>query len=73
MTFRGHPYLDASLTEPISVPIAETDGCTHARVAATRPTETARKATAFDRACVLPRLRRLSPALADLYSGRGRP
>ena len=68
VTFRGRTYLDASLTEPISVPIAETDGCTHALVL-TRPTETARKTTAFDRAYVLPRLRRLSPALADLYSG----
>jgi predicted patatin/cPLA2 family phospholipase len=70
VTFRGRTYLDASLTEPIPVPIAEADGCTHALVLLTRPTETARKTTAFDRAYVLPRLRRLSPALADLYSGR---
>ena len=73
VTFRGRTYLDASLTEPIPVPIAETDGCTHALVLLTRPTETARQTTAFDRAYVLPRLRRLSPALADLYSGRGEP
>ena len=73
VTFRGRTYLDASLTEPIPVPLAETDGCTHALVLLTRPTETARKTTAFDRAYVLPRLRRLSPALADLYSGRGEP
>lgn len=73
VTFRGRTYLDASLTEPIPVPIAETDGCTHALVLLTRPTETARRTTAFDRAYVLPRLRRLSPALADLYSGRGEP
>ena len=73
VTFRGRTYLDASLTEPIPVPIAETDGCTHALVLLTRPTETARKTTAFDRAYVLPRLRRLSPALAELYSGRGEP
>jgi predicted patatin/cPLA2 family phospholipase len=73
VTFRGRTYLDASLTEPIPVPIAEADGCTHALVLLTRPTETARKTTAFDRAYVLPRLRRLSPALADLYSGRGEP
>ena len=73
VTFRGRTYLDASLTEPIPVPIAETDGCTHALVLLTRPTETARKITAFDRAYVMPRLRRLSPALAELYSGRGEP
>lgn len=73
VTFRGRTYLDASLTEPIPVPIAEADGCTHALVLLTRPTETARRTTAFDRAYVLPRLRRLSPALADLYSGRGEP
>jgi predicted patatin/cPLA2 family phospholipase len=73
VTFRGRTYLDASLTEPIPVPTAETDGCTHALVLLTRPTETARTTTAFDRAYVLPRLRRLSPALADLYCGRGEP
>ena len=73
VTFRGRTYLDASLTEPIPVPTAETDGCTHALVLLTRPTETARKTTALDRAYVLPRLRQLSPALADLYSGRGEP
>ena len=73
VTFRGRTYLDASLTEPIPVPTAEADGCTHALALLTRPTETARKTTAFDRAYVLPRLRQLSPALADLYSGRGEP
>jgi len=73
VTFRGRTYLDASLTEPIPVPIAETDGCTHALVLLTRPSESARKITAFDRAYVMPRLRRLSPALAELYSGRGEP
>ena len=73
VTFRGRAYLDASLTEPIPVPTAESDGCTHALVLLTRPSETARATTAFDRAYVLPRLRRVSPALADLYSGRGEP
>ena len=71
--FRGRPYLDAALTEPIPVPAAETDGCTHALVLLTRPSDTARATSTFDRAYVLPRLRRLSPALADLYAGRSAP
>ena len=73
VTFRGRTYLDAALTEPIPLPTAERDGCTHALVLLTRPSDTPRAATAFDRAYVLPRLRRLSPALATQYAGRGEP
>lgn len=70
---RGRRYLDASLTEPIPVPVAEEDGCTHILALLTRPRETPRRATALDRWYVLPRLRRMSPALAALYANRGEP
>lgn len=73
VTFRGRAYLDASLTEPIPVPIAEADGHTHIVALLTRPGESPRKTTLFDRLYVLPRLRRLSPTLARLYTDRGAP
>ncbi len=66
-------YLDASLTEPIPVPIAEAEGHTHLLVLLTRPHEMAKTLSPLDRWFVLPRLRRLSPALADLYGGRSGP
>jgi predicted patatin/cPLA2 family phospholipase len=66
-------YFDASLTEPIPVPTAEADGHTHVLVLLTRPTESLRRTTAFDRWYVLPRLRRISPQLAARYVDRGRP
>jgi predicted patatin/cPLA2 family phospholipase len=63
-------YLDASITEPIPVSVAEADGHTHVLALLTRPGAPGRSISAFDRWYVLPRLRRLSPALADLYAGR---
>ena len=68
----GH-YFDASLTEPIAVPTAERDGHTHVLALLTRPRESPRAVTVFDRAVVLPRLRRISPALAAKYLDRGAP
>jgi predicted patatin/cPLA2 family phospholipase len=73
VSFRGRMYLDASLTEPIPVPIAEAEGHTHILVLLTRPSETPRQTTLFDRLYVLPRLRRISPELARLYTDRGAP
>jgi predicted patatin/cPLA2 family phospholipase len=75
---RPSPYLDqrcfdASLTEPIPVPTAEADGHTHVLALLTRPRETPRRTTMFDRVYVLPRLRRISPALAARYVDRGQP
>jgi predicted patatin/cPLA2 family phospholipase len=64
---------DASLSEPIPVPTAESDGHSHVLVLLTRPRETPRRTTMFDRVYVLPRLRRISPALAERYVDRGRP
>lgn len=64
---------DASLTEPIPVPTAEADGHTHVLVLLTRPRETPRRTTMFDRVYVLPRLRRISPDLAARYIDRGPP
>jgi predicted patatin/cPLA2 family phospholipase len=69
----GARYFDASLTEPVAVPTAEADGHTHVLALLTRPSESPRTVTVFDRAVVLPRLRRISPALAALYLDRGRP
>jgi predicted patatin/cPLA2 family phospholipase len=73
VSFLDGRYFDASLTEPIPVPIAEADGHTHVLVLLTRPGESVRRATAFDRWYVLPRLRRISPDLAAHYVDRGRP
>lgn len=71
--WRDRDYLDASLTEPIPVPLAEADGHTHLLVLLTRPSEMPKQLSALDRWFVLPRLQRLSPRLADLYRGRGGP
>lgn len=71
--FEGRSYLDASLTEPIAVPAAEAAGHTHLLVLLTRPEETLRRTTLFDRLYVLPRLRRISPELAAHYVDRGQP
>jgi len=73
VAFGGRSYLDASLTEPVPVAIAEEEGSTHILVLLTRPTESPRRATWLDRWYVIPRLRRLSPALADLYTNRSGP
>lgn len=73
VSYQGRTYLDASLTEPIPVPVAEADGFTHILALLTRPTSSPRQDTALDRFYVVPRLRRLSPALASLYTGRGGP
>lgn len=73
VTYDGALYLDASLTEPIPVTFAEEEGHTHVLALLTRPSDTPRATTLFDRLYVLPRLRRLSPALATLYVDRGAP
>jgi predicted patatin/cPLA2 family phospholipase len=71
VAYNGGQYLDASLTEPIPVPTAEADGHTHILVLLTRPSESPRALSRFDRAFVLPRLRRLSPDLAAKYVDPG--
>ena len=71
--WRGRDYLDASLTEPIPVPLAEADGHTHLLVLLTRPREMPKQLSPLDRWFVLPRLRRLSPPLASLYAARSVP
>lgn len=73
VSYRGHRFLDASLTEPVPVRAAEAEGFTHILALLTRPTGTPRKSNWLDRWYVLPRLRRASPALAALYSDRGGP
>ncbi len=69
----GGRYLDASLSEPIPVPTAEAHGHTHALVLLTRSGEMHPRPSAFDRYFVAPRLRRISPALADRYLTRAEP
>ena len=71
VTYNGGRYLDASLTEPIPVPTAEADGHTHILVLLTRPSESPRVLSRFDRVFVLPRLRRISAPLAARYVDPG--
>lgn len=73
VSFAGRQYLDASITEPIPVPLAEAEGFTHILALLTRPPGTATGGSPLDRFYVVPRLRRLSPALAALYAGRSGP
>jgi predicted patatin/cPLA2 family phospholipase len=69
----GRRLLDASLSEPIPVPAAEADACTHALVLLTRTGGMRPHPSAFDRYFVAPRLRRLSPTLAARYLDRAGP
>ena len=74
VSYAGRAYLDASLTEPIPVPVAESDGFSHVLALLTRPADAVpARGGALDRYYVIPRLRRLSPALADLYAARSGP
>jgi predicted patatin/cPLA2 family phospholipase len=72
-TRAGRQYFDASLSEPIPVPQAESDGYTHIMVFLTRPADERPGDGAFDRYFVAPRLRRVSPVLADRFVSRGEP
>lgn len=69
----GRRYLDASLSEPIPLPTAEAHGHTHVLVLLTRSGDMRPNPSAFDRYFVAPRLRRVSPALADSYLRRAEP
>ena len=71
--YDGRAFLDASITEPIPVPTAEADGCTHAVALLTRAAGMRPRPSAFDRYFVGPRLRRLSPELAARYLNRAGP
>jgi len=73
VSVNGSRCLDASLTEPIPLPTAEADACTHALVLLTRSGGMRAQASAFDRYFVAPRLRRLSPELAASYLARAAP
>jgi len=69
----GRRFLDASLSQPIPVPAAEADGHTHVLVLLTRSGSMKPQPSAFDRFYIGPRLRRLSPTLADHYLNRAEP
>ena len=71
--YEGRRYLDASLTEPIAVPTAEHDEHTHVVALLTRDGGMRPRPSAFDRYFVGPKLRRLSPGLADRYLSRAEP
>ncbi len=67
----GNLYLDAALTEPIPVPAAERDNCTHILALLTRPKGVLRpEATFMGKRFVLSMLRRESPKLARLFEKR---
>jgi predicted patatin/cPLA2 family phospholipase len=64
-------YFDALLTEPVPVPIAESDGHTHLLALLTRPASSAdRQMSYVERVLIAPRLNRISPALGRLYVER---
>lgn len=71
--FGGRRYLDASISEPIPVPTAERDGHTHVLALLTRSGAMRPQPSALDRFYVAPRLRRISPNLAQQYLTRAAP
>jgi predicted patatin/cPLA2 family phospholipase len=71
--YDGDLFLDASLTQPIPVRAAEQDGHTHVLVLLTRGYSVRPRVSAFDRYFVYPRLRRISPHLAEAYLARAAP
>lgn len=73
VVYRGRAYLDASLSEPIPIFSAESAGFTHVLVLLTRPDTAEHRLSWFDRWYVVPRLTRVSPALADRYATRFGP
>jgi predicted patatin/cPLA2 family phospholipase len=66
----GRRYFDASICEPLAVATAERDGHTHVLALLTRRGRMNPRASLLDRYYVAPRLRRLSPSLAQLYLTR---
>ena len=69
--YRGEPYWDALLSEPVPARIAEDDGFTHLLVLLTRPTDgEGPRLSPLDRYYVLPRLRKVSETLARRYRER---
>jgi predicted patatin/cPLA2 family phospholipase len=70
--YRGREYFDASLSEPIPVPIAEAEGFTHVLALLTRPPlHQKRLSSLVERLIVTRPLRRLSPMLAERFENRG--
>jgi predicted patatin/cPLA2 family phospholipase len=71
--YAARQLLDASLTEPIPIASAELDKHTHALVLLTRGAAMRPRVSAFDRYFVSPRLRKISPQLAERYLTRAAP
>lgn len=71
--YSGRRLLDASLSEPIPLRTAESQGHTHIIALLTRSGSMHSQPSAFDRYFVGPRLRRISPELATRYLSRSGP
>ena len=70
-TYRGRRFWDGAVLEPIPVPTALADGCTHVLSLLTLPRGTpARPLGGADRLLATIYVRRLSPLLVDLYRRR---
>ena len=70
--YRDTHYWDAVMTEAIPVRTAEASGFSHIVALLTRPRgHGGPRISLVDRLVVLPRIRRVSPALADRYQARG--
>jgi predicted patatin/cPLA2 family phospholipase len=66
---RGNRYWDGSLTQPVPLDTAARLGCTHVLALLTRPAGVGRPALSFfQRRVILPRIRRVSPPLADRFA-----
>ena len=71
--YRDTHYWDALMTEPIPVRAAEASGFSHIVALLTRPRgHGGPRMSLVDRFVILPRIRAVSPALADRYQVRGR-
>lgn len=71
--YASRRLLDAALSEPIPIATAEREGHTHVLALLTRGADVQPRVSAFDRYYVGPRLRRVSPTLADRYLSRAEP
>lgn len=66
---RGGRFWDGSMAEPVPIATAARLGCTHVLALLTRPPGEGRPSLSiFERYAVLPRVRRISPAIAEHFA-----